>query len=166
MLRKIKKILTATPVHINNKPLALWKLFLPLFFFVLLIGGFFLFKYTTKPPTQEEVAFKKYQEAKKQAEILGSKVAKQADVPTDETPNVATVTDVSKLQGQEFFKQAKNGDKLLIYEKKKIIALYRPSEDRVIATAPVLYNQPTPAVAATSSASSTASGSLQPQRNK
>jgi hypothetical protein len=161
MFQKFKNFLTATPIQFNGKPFALWKLLLPLTLLIMIPLTTFAVKQVTRPLTPEEIAVKEYQKSKEQAEILSQKVAKETEVPTDETPNVATIEDVTKLQNQEFFRAAKNGDKILIYEKKKIIVLYRPSEERVIATAPVLYNQPTPAIAGTSSAQTTASTSAQ-----
>jgi len=124
-------------------------LLLPLLLIPLML---FLLKQITQAPTQEQIAQQTYEKAKKQADSLSKTVADQTDVPQNETPNVATITDVTKLQSQEFFKQAQNGDKLLIYEKNKLIVLYRPSKKRVIATAPVLYNQPEKMVAGTESA--------------
>ncbi len=159
MFHKLKKILISTPVKLNDKPLALWKLLLPLTLLIAIPLLTFVVKQATKPPTPDQIATMKYVQAKEQADNLSKKAAKQADVPTDETPNVATITDVNALQDQVFFKVAKNGDKILIYEKKKIIVLYRPSEEKVIATAPVLYNQPETAVAGTSSAAQQASAS-------
>lgn len=116
----------------------------------------FLIKMFALRPTQEQVAQKEYKQAKEQAQVLSESVAKQTEVPQDETPNVATITDVTHLQNQDFFKEAQNGDKILIYEKQKIIVLYRPNQDRVIATAPVLFNQK-PENEASASADSTAS---------
>jgi len=153
MFHRLKKFLKSTPIHFNGKPLATWKLLLPIALVVISALIYPIVKEATKPPTPDEVKLKEYEKAKEQADVLSDTVAKQTEVPKDETPNVATINDVNALADQEFFKVAKNGDKLLIYEKAKMIVLYRPSEDRVIATAPVLYNaSPTPAVAATSSA--------------
>lgn len=148
----VKKILNSTPIKVNDKPIALWKVLLPVALLLLIPLLTFVVKQTTKPPTPDELAAAKYEQAKEQADTLSKQVAKQTEVPTDETPNVATVTDVTALQDQAFFKLAQNGDKILIYEKKKIIVLYRPNEKKVIATAPVLYNEAPPAVAGTSSA--------------
>lgn len=50
----------------------------------------------------------------------------------DETPTVAAVSDVTKLKGQEFFKNAQNGDRVLIFSKAERALLYRPSTHKVI----------------------------------
>ena len=140
LLNTLKKKLLASPVKINDKPIVTWKLLLPLALIALIFLISLIVNHVNRPLTPDEIAQKTYRKAKENADSLGTKVAKQVDVPKDETPSIATVTDVNLLQDQEFFKQAKNGDKLLIYEKKKIVILYRPSEDKVIAQAPVLFN--------------------------
>jgi hypothetical protein len=69
-------------------------------------------------------------------------VKKQISLPPGEEPMIATVTDKSKLQTQEFFKIAENGDKVLMYKHARKAFLYRPSTDRVIAEAPFEYDDP------------------------
>jgi hypothetical protein len=58
-------------------------------------------------------------------------------LPTGETPTVATVTDMEKLKGQDFFLRAIVGDKVLIYPNAKFAVLYRPSEKKVVTAATV-----------------------------
>lgn len=70
---------------------------------------------------------------KKTIEEVGKLVA----LPSGEDPTVATVTSLEPLQGQEFFKDAKVGDKVLIFSKSKKAILYRPSEKRIIAMTPL-----------------------------
>lgn len=50
----------------------------------------------------------------------------------DETPTIATVTDLSKVTDQPFFKNALEGDKVLVYRAAKKAILYRPSENKII----------------------------------
>lgn len=65
-------------------------------------------------------------------QIITGVVSRVIDLPKDEEPTLATVNDVSKLQGQSFFKNAQNGDKVLIYSKSGRALLYRPVQNRVI----------------------------------
>lgn len=69
-------------------------------------------------------------------------VQKQIPLPKNEEPMIATVDDKTKLQEQEFFQQAENGDKVLMYKQAKKAFLYRPSTDTVIAEAPLEYDDP------------------------
>lgn len=77
--------------------------------------------------------------AEKNAETkqLVAQVGKFYDLPTDETPTVATVSDKSKVVDQPFFAKAENGDKILIYRKNKLVILFRPSQNKIINSGPV-----------------------------
>ncbi len=59
-------------------------------------------------------------------------VSKFMELPQNEEPSLATVTEKEKLQDQEFFKQAENGDKVLIYIDAGKAILYRPSTGKII----------------------------------
>lgn len=73
---------------------------------------------------------------------LVKQVTKIALVPNDETPTLATVSDVEALRGQAFFVDAIEGDKVLIYTNAKKAVLYRPNINKVINIAPLnLGNQ-------------------------
>ncbi len=80
-------------------------------------------------------------EAKKQTEELLQKVGQLMVLPTDEEPTIATVSDLSKLSEQEFFKNAQLGDKVIIYYKAKKAILYRPFENKIIELAPLVGDQ-------------------------
>src|SRR5258708_1604387 len=80
-------------------------------------------------------------QAQSEASMLISQVGKLIDLPKDETPTIATITDISKLKDQPFFANAKNGDKVLIYTNAKKAILYRPSENRIIEVGAVNINQ-------------------------
>lgn len=54
------------------------------------------------------------------------------ELPENEVPMLATITDLKKLKGQVFFEKAQSGDKVLVYEEAKKAILYRPSSNRVI----------------------------------
>jgi len=63
-------------------------------------------------------------------------IGKHYLLPASEQPVLATVTDATQLK-TPFLKQAQNGDQLLIYANAKIVILYRPSVDRIVAVGPV-----------------------------
>ena len=92
--------------------------------------------------------YTKYQQATKllknpqqvsleQTKSVVDKVGKLIALPTDETPSLATVQDKSKLKDQPFFKNAVNGDKLLLFIKAKKAILYRESSNKIIEVAPI-----------------------------
>jgi len=72
----------------------------------------------------------------------------QLMVLPDETPTVATVTDPEKLKGQAFFKDAKVGDKVLIFTKANKAVLYDPVAKKILETAPINNAAPAEAPAA------------------
>ena len=82
-------------------------------------------------------------DATAEAKELVEKVGRLYELPQNEVPTIATVSDVSKLAEQEFFQKAQNGDKVLIFTQAKKAILYRPSTDKIIEVGPVnLDNQP------------------------
>lgn len=64
-------------------------------------------------------------------------VSKLIILPTNETPTVATITDLSKLDGQLFFADAKLGDKVLIYTQAQKAILYDPAANKIVEIAPL-----------------------------
>jgi hypothetical protein len=95
--------------------------------------------------------------ANAETQALIDKVGKLIELPSKETPTVATVSDVTKLAGQTFFANAKNGDKVLIFSQAKEAILFRESIDKIIQVAPVnLGDNLAPSVVAPVSVSPTA----------
>ncbi len=72
---------------------------------------------------------------------LVQKVSRLMLLPEDEQPTVATVSDYKKLKDQPFFKNAQNGNKVLIYTKAKIAILYDPKINKILAVVPVNLGQ-------------------------
>ena len=68
---------------------------------------------------------------------LISNVAELTQLPENEEPTIATVTDKSALENQLFFTNAQNGDKVLIYTNAQKAFLYRPTEHKLINVANV-----------------------------
>jgi hypothetical protein len=78
----------------------------------------------------------KQEEATKTIQAVGKLM-----VLPDEVPTVATVTDLEKLKDQVFFKNAKIGDKVLIYLKAQKAILYDSESNKIIELAPLnTYN--------------------------
>jgi len=72
---------------------------------------------------------------------LVAQIGKIIDLPEDEEPTVATVTDPGQLSNQQFFNKAIEGDKLIVYENSGKAILYRPSENRVVEVGSINKNE-------------------------
>lgn len=68
-----------------------------------------------------------------------SRVSRHMILPSDETPALLTVTDTTKLTST-FLRQAKNGDKVLVYQANKKAVIYRPSADKIVDVGPVVID--------------------------
>ncbi len=100
-----------------------------------------------------------------EAQNLIEKVGKLIELPS-EYPQIATVSDASKLPNQQFFSKAQNGDKVLIYNIAQKAILYRPSTNKIIDVAPLNIAKPTEAPlkeSATPSATITVTPTAQPK---
>lgn len=67
-----------------------------------------------------------------EVKALVAQVGRIIELPKNEIPTVATVSDKSKLTAQAFFQRAENGDKVLIYNAAKKAYLYRPKDNKMI----------------------------------
>jgi hypothetical protein len=87
----------------------------------------------------------------RQTDALIKRVGQLIQLPSDETPTVANVSDAEKAKQQSaFFNNAQNGDKVLMYVKAGQAILYRPSTDKIVLVAPLTFSNPaTPAPATT-----------------
>ncbi len=94
--------------------------------------------------------------AQEDAKELVSKVGKLMDLPKNEVPTTATVSDKTKLMGQAFFTKAENGDKVLIYSSIKKAILYRPSTNKLVEVAPVNFQDTNSQATITASSSASA----------
>ena len=72
-----------------------------------------------------------------QIDTVVNKVGKLILLPSGEQPTMAIVNDVSKYSNVPFFKNAANGDRLLIYAQAREAILYRPSINKIIVVAPL-----------------------------
>lgn len=77
-----------------------------------------------------------------QTDALIGKVGALMNLPSDEKPTVADVTDAAQARQQSnFFADAQNGDKVLMYAKAGEAILYRPSTNKITLVAPLTFNQ-------------------------
>ena len=100
---------------------------------------------------QQNQDFKQHPEKVSQAELttLQATIGRLIELPQDETPQLATVTDANQLKAeQSFFEKAQNGDKILIYSQAKKAFLFRPKTGKIIEVGPVTFGEaltaPTP----------------------
>lgn len=108
------------------------------------ISAFLFYQYTT---SQKELAnIKKAAASQKNnpegvAKIV-AEVGKIMKLPEGELPTMATISDVSKLKEQAFFRNSKNGDVLLVYNKAGKAILYSPADKKIVEVAPIsgVYN--------------------------
>ena len=64
-------------------------------------------------------------------------VSQMVLLPSDVQPIILTVADEQKMKDKTFFNNAKNGDKILIYQTLKRAILFRPSISKIIDIAPI-----------------------------
>jgi hypothetical protein len=74
---------------------------------------------------------------KETARIIAS-LGKMIELPSDEVPTMATITDKEKLKDQLFFRKTENGDIVLAYNQALQAILYRPTSNKIIAVAPIV----------------------------
>jgi len=65
-------------------------------------------------------------------EQILSKIGKIMELPENETPTMATVTDPEKLRNQAFFAKSSVGDKVILYQNNKKAILYNPNSNKII----------------------------------
>ena len=111
----------------TKKEISLFKLFLGLFVIVAIIGGIYFFQKQNNPVNKQTT----------EVSDLLSKVGLLIDLPQNETPVIARITDAEKLKGESIFEKAVTGDYALIYNKAGKIIIYRPYANKIIETAPL-----------------------------
>jgi hypothetical protein len=102
-----------------------------------IIPSFFFYQSKTKSDTAGSNAV-----APESNDII-KKVGAFMELPKDEDPTIATVTDLEKLRGQPFFANAKKGDVVLIYDKAARIILFDPVANKIINAASTNVETPT-----------------------
>jgi hypothetical protein len=115
---------------------------LPLLLLVLLIG---LASYSIKSQREtralqqqlSELQSKNPSANQEEVKQVIAEVSKVYELPVDETPTLATISDKEKLQDVPFFAKAENGDKVLIYVNARKALLYRPTTHKLVDVAAV-----------------------------
>lgn len=71
---------------------------------------------------------------------LVAEIGKLIKLPEGEDPIIGVVVDVNKLSDQPFFKNGKNGDKILFYTVSKKVILYDPVAKQIVDVAPIVIS--------------------------
>lgn len=120
-------------------------IFVALIIFLLIAGGI---GYYLNQNNQLPIIGNSNIESQDEVEELVIKVGKLIKLP-NETPEIATVSDISQLEGQSIFKNAENGDKVLIFGDSRRAIVYRPSENIIIEVGNLVVSpEGTPSAAA------------------
>lgn len=75
-----------------------------------------------------------------QTEELLAKVGKLITLPDEKNPVVATINDVESLSArQDFYAQANNGDKLIVFARSRKAVIYDEKDNLIVNMGPVFY---------------------------
>lgn len=100
-------------------------------------GGYFFYQYQQSQKELEILKKSSPQATQNEVNQIVAEVSKLMELPKDEQPTLATVSDISKLKDQPFFQKARNGDKVLIYTNAKKAILFDPNAKKIIDVAPI-----------------------------
>lgn len=103
---------------------------------VAIAGGAYYF-YTKYNETKQEVeklsTVQGQQElSKTQTQQLLGEMRSRIVLPEGEDPVIATITDINLLKDNEFYKDAKNDDRVIVYANAKKAYIYRPSTKTIV----------------------------------
>jgi hypothetical protein len=117
-----------------RKPAAPGRKWLKIIIPVILIAGVVWFVATYIHTRNQLISLKNGQgnTAQSSSQQVIDKVGKLVVLPQGETPTIATVNDASKLKNQQFFANAQDGDKVLIFSKSGKAVLYRPATNQIV----------------------------------
>jgi predicted negative regulator of RcsB-dependent stress response len=107
-------------------------------------GALFAWNYYMVEKSPVKVASQMEQaQAQAQVKDLIARVSKLIILPTGEDPVVATINDAAALiKDQIFYKGAKNGDVVLVYQKASKAIVYSPDRNVIVNVGPIfLQNQ-------------------------
>ena len=69
---------------------------------------------------------------KTQIEAILSEMRKLIVVPTGEDPAIATIVDIEQLKSSPFYKDAQNGDRVVLFNNAKKAYIYRPDSKIIV----------------------------------
>ena len=136
---KERKLVASTPEVKERKASPIVIILSALLLIALSVAGYFYYQYRQSPKIQSA----------KEIKNLKEEIGTMFELPTNEEPTLATVTDREKLAEQPFFQKAENGDKVLIYSTSGRAVLYRPSIKKIIDVTSVNVSKPETEVAPT-----------------
>lgn len=99
----------------------------------LLAGGWYYLKNRSQNPDAV---------AQKQLAETVAAVGRFMLLPDGEQPTLAIVSDLSKLEGQPFFKNAVEGDRVLIYPESRKVIMYSPAKGKIVEVGALNPGQP------------------------
>ena len=118
-----------------NKLLKTLLMYVPLMLLILAVGAAVFFYIQYQNATENKAA--------KEVATITKELAKIMILPKNETPTIATIADKEKLKDQPFFKNAQNGDKVVVFTNSQKAIIYRPSTKQIVDVGPIQLNQPT-----------------------
>jgi len=129
-----------------RKPIPKW-LILAVIIVIFLIAGFAWVYHSYSQAAKRaqnytnSVLDKQKTDAQNELQIMIDKIGKHILLPTGETPALATVMNAGTLsKDQPFYKDAQNGDKVLVYFTAKKAFLYDPNRDIIINVGPLILD--------------------------
>lgn len=107
-----------------------------LFIIGALVGAGIFFAWNFYAGKNQAVVADQVQKA--QVQDIIAKVGKLIILPTGEEPVVATINDAAALiKDQVFYKGAKNGDVVLVYQKASKAIVYSPERNMIVNVGPI-----------------------------
>ena len=78
-----------------------------------------------------------------ETKVLLEKIGKLIELPKEKDPVVATINDAESLATtQDFYTNAHNGDRLVIYRASKKAIIYDEQNDKIVNVGPIYYTDP------------------------
>ena len=121
-MRAVNKVITFVKRFLNRR--SLYLLIFSVILVVLASGGTYFF-------LNRETGGVGSNSAQAEKNKILREVGKLIDLPSED-PILARISDISILSRQPFYKNAKNGDVLLVFQTSGTVVLYRESENKII----------------------------------